>query len=194
MKFRMSERSLFAILLRAPWWISFAVTGAVALLAGALLPEAYKVPGMLGAFPFMVIGIIAAWRQRKALSRSRIETLVQQAQGMAWRDFVVLIEAALRQQGFSVTHLNSGPADLRIEKQGRVTLVSARRWKAASVGAEHLRELLSAQHSQEAFSCSCMSLGQFSQAARELADQNAMQLLGPADIAQLMHEGTSENS
>lgn len=194
MKFRMSERSLFALLLRAPWWISFIVMAVVALLAGALLPEAYKVPGMLGAFPFMVIGIIAAWRQRKALSPQRMEALVQQAQGMAWRDFALLIEAALRQQGFSVTPLNRGPADWCIEKQGRVTLVSARRWKAATVGAEHLRELLAAQQSQQAFSCSCMSLGQFSQAARELADQNAMQLLGPADIAQLMHEGTSEDA
>lgn len=194
MKFRMSERSLFALLLRAPWWISFMVMAVVALLAGALLPEAYKVPGMLGAFPFMVIGIIAAWRQRKALSPRRMEALVQQAQSMAWRDFALLIEAALRQQGFSVTPLNRGPADWRIEKQGRVTLVSARRWKAATIGAEHLRELLAAQQTQQAFSCSCMSLGQFSQAARELADQNAMQLLSSADIAQLMHEASSENS
>ena len=189
MKLRMSERSLFARLLRAPWWISFVIMAAVGLLAGALLPEAYKVPGMLGAFPFLVIGIMAAWRQRHALSPDRMQALVQEAQGMVWRDFAQCIEAALRQQGFTVTPLHSGPADLQIEKQGRVTLVSARRWKAATVGADHLRELLGAQARQEAFSCSCLCLGSFSQAAMDLAEQNAIQLLGPTAIAQLMNEG-----
>jgi restriction system protein len=189
MKFKMSERSLFATLLRAPWWVSFVVMAVVALVAGALLPEEYKIPGMLGAFPFFVIGVMAAWRQRHAISAERIEVLVEQARSMAWRDFAMLIERALRQQGFGVTALDAGPADFRIEKQGRAVLVSAKRWKAATVGAEHLRELLAARDRADAASCSCMTLGSFSPAALELAREQGIQLLGPADVAQLMHEG-----
>lgn len=189
MKFKMSERSLFATLLRAPWWVSFVVMAVVALVAGALLPEAYKIPGMLGAFPFFVIGVMAAWRQRNAISAERIEVLVEQARAMAWRDFALLIERALRQQGFGVTALSNGPADFRIEKQGRGVLVSVKRWKAATVGAEHLRELLAARDHAEAASCSCMTLGSFSPAALELAREQGIQLLGPADVAQLMHDG-----
>ena len=191
MKFKMSEKSLFATLLRAPWWVSFLVMFGVALVAGALLPEAYKIAGMLGAFPFFVIGVIAAWRQRNAISASRIEELVEQARRMGWRDFSVLVEEALRQQGFVVTRLNDGPADFQIEKNGRVTLVSAKRWKAATVGAEHLRELLAVRESRDAFSCTCMSLGVFSQAAIDLANDSPMQLLGSANIAQLMHDGAN---
>lgn len=189
MKFKMSEKSLFATLLRAPWWVSFLVMFAVALVAGALLPEAYKTAGMLGAFPFFVIGVMAAWRQRNAISPKRIQELVEQARGMGWRDFSVLVEEALRQQGFVVSRLNEGPADFQIEKNGRVTLVSAKRWKAATVGAEHLRELLAVRESRDAFSCTCMSLGVFSQAAIDLANDSPMQLLGAANIAQLMHDG-----
>ena len=191
MKFKMSEKSLFATLLRAPWWVSFLVMFGVALVAGALLPEAYKTAGMLGAFPFFVIGVMAAWRQRDAISASRIEELTAQARSMGWRDFSVLIEEALRQQGFVVTRLNEGPADFQIEKNGRITLVSAKRWKAATVGAEHLRELLAVRESRDAFSCTCMSLGVFSQAAVDLANDSPMQLLRSANIAQLMHEGAS---
>jgi restriction system protein len=191
MKFKMSEKSLFATLLRAPWWVSFLVMFGVALVAGALLPEAYKIAGMLGAFPFFVIGVMAAWRQRNAISASRIEELVEQARRMGWRDFSVLVEEALRQQGFVVTRLNDGPADFQIEKNGRITLVSAKRWKAATVGAEHLRELLAARESRDAFSCSCMSLGVFSQAAIDLANSSPIQLLGSANIAQLMHDGAN---
>ena len=189
MKFKMSEKSLFAALLRAPWWVSFLVMLAVALVAGALLPDAYKTAGMLGAFPFLLIGVMAAWRQRNAISASRIQELLEQARGMGWRDFSVLVEEALRQQGFVVARLTDGPADFQIEKNGRVTLVSAKRWKAATVGAEHLRELLAARESRDAFSCTCMSLGTFSQAAIDLAQQSPMQLLGPANIAQLLHDG-----
>lgn len=191
MKFKMSEKSLFATLLRAPWWVSFLVMFGVALVAGALLPEAYKTAGMLGAFPFFVIGVMAAWRQRNAISASRIQELVEQARGMGWRDFSVLIEEALRQQGFVVSRLNDGPADFQIEKNGRITLVSAKRWKAATVGAEHLRELLAVRESRDAFSCTCMSLGVFSQAAIDLASSSPMQLLGSANIAQLMHDGAN---
>jgi restriction system protein len=191
MKFKMSEKSLFATLLRAPWWVSFLVMFAVALVAGALLPEAYKTAGMLGAFPFFVIGVMAAWRQRNAISASRIQELVEQARSMGWRDFSVLVEEALRQQGFVVTRLNDGPADFQIEKNGRITLVSAKRWKAATVGAEHLRELLAVRESRDAFSCTCMSLGVFSQAAIDLANSSPIQLLGSANIAQLMHDGSN---
>lgn len=194
MKFKMSEKSLFAALLRSPWWVSFLVMLAVALVAGALLPDAYKTAGMLGAFPFLVIGVMAAWRQRNAISADRISELVAQARSMGWRDFSILVEDALRQQGFAVSRLASGPADFQIEKNGRITLVSAKRWKAAAVGAEHLRELLAARESQQAFSCTCMSLGTFSQAAIDLAQQSPIQLLGPANIAQLMHDGAKASN
>ena len=188
MKLKMSEKSLFATLLRAPWWVSFVVMLAVALAAGALLPDAYKTAGMLGGFPFLVIGVIAAWRQRNALSPARIDELTAQARAMGWREFSAVVETALRKQGFEVRPLSNGPADFEIEKNGRITLVSAKRWKAASMGAETLRELLDAVESQEAFSCSCMSLGVFSPAAVALARQHPIQLLGSVEIAQLVHD------
>ena len=188
MKFKMAEKSLFAILLRAPWWVSFVAMLAVALVAGALLPDAYKTAGMLGAFPFLVIGVVAAWRQRNALSPARIDELTAQARAMGWREFSAVVETALRKQGFELRPLSNGPADFEIEKNGRITLVSAKRWKAASVGAEPLRELLAAVESQEVFSCSCMSLGVFSPAAVALARQHPIQLLGSVEIAQLVHD------
>ena len=190
MKFKMSEKSLFATLLRSPWWVSFLVMLGVAVVAGALLPEAYKMAGILGGLPFLVIGLIAAWRQRNALSPERITKLTEQARGMVWADFALVIEGAFREQGFVVSRPKTGSVDFQIEKNGRVTLVSAKRWKAATVGAESVRELLSARESQDAYGCSFISLGQFSQAALDLAGENPVQLMGPTQIAQLLHDGT----
>ena len=41
MKFKMSPNSLFAVLLRSPWWVSFALMGLFSLAAVALLPRDY---------------------------------------------------------------------------------------------------------------------------------------------------------
>ena len=66
MKFRMSEKSLFAILLRSSWWVSIAVAAGIALVARMALPEQYMYAGMLTAIPFLGIGIVTAWRQLRS--------------------------------------------------------------------------------------------------------------------------------
>ena len=40
--FKMSDRSLFAVLLRSPWWISFAVAAAVGFACYSLFPGALR--------------------------------------------------------------------------------------------------------------------------------------------------------
>ena len=191
MKFKMSEKSLFATLLRSPWWVSILVMLGVALVAGALLPDAYKIVGMLGGFPFLVIGVIAAWRQRNALSAERINELTEQARGLGWTEFSNLLEKGFIQQGFTVSRLRNNAADFRLEKYGHITLVSAKRWKAATVGADTVQELSQACESAEAASCSLLSLGKFSKAALDLAGKSAVHLLGPLYIAQLLHDGAN---
>ena len=68
MNWKLNDNSLFAILLRSSWWISFAIAGAVTAVAVALLPEAYRIVGAVTGLPFLVIGCIAAWKQLQAPS------------------------------------------------------------------------------------------------------------------------------
>ena len=68
MKFKMAPNSLFAVLLRKPWWVSLAVAAAFALVALALLPVDLKVVGALGALPFLGISVVALVRQWHAPS------------------------------------------------------------------------------------------------------------------------------
>ena len=63
MKFKMAENSIFAILLRNPWWISFLIAAAFSLLCAALLPKHLVIFGMMGAFPFIITGAVALKRQ-----------------------------------------------------------------------------------------------------------------------------------
>ena len=66
MPIKMKENSLFAILLRSRWWISFLVAAAVGLLAVALMPSPYKPLAAFSGGPFLIIGCMAAWRQFRA--------------------------------------------------------------------------------------------------------------------------------
>lgn len=183
----MSEKSLFAVLLRSPWWISFVLVAVVALLAGALLPEQYVGVGMLGSFPFFVIGCMALWRQRNLPSPGLVEKGLQNIAGMNWRDFSVMLDTAFTRQGYTVTQL-TGAADMLLEKKGVSTVVSAKRWKAAAMGLEPLRGLVSRRDALEASNSVCISLGQVSTKAQEYAADNRITLITGADLVILLDE------
>jgi len=183
-KFKMSEKSLFAVLLRSPWWISFLLVAVIALLAGALLPKEYAGVGMLGGFPFFVIGCMAMWRQRNLPSAAEVEKGMSMLSSIGWRDFSALLETAFTRQGYAVKHLN-GAADMQLEKRGVLTVVSAKRWKAAALGVESLRELVAVRDALEARNCVCITLGQVSAKANEYAEQNRITLISDADLVAL---------
>lgn len=186
MKLKMSENSLFAILLRAPWWISMVVVAVFALASRALLPEPYAAYGVMGGFPFLVIGIMAAWRQWHAPSPARVAETLRQAGAMSWRDFSSAIEQAYDHQGYAVTRLNSTSADFRLVKGGRTTLVSCKRWKAASHGIDALRDLVAAKEAQGAYQSTYINLGKVTDNARRFAQEQGIHLMSENDLAQLL--------
>ena len=181
----MSDKSLFAILLRSPWWYSFLIAAVLLLLARVFLPEAFRAVGMLSSIPFAILGVIAAWRQRDKPSPERVSMALDQLAQMPWKQFLPIMEQAFVQQGFSVTQLNSNAADLQLEKLGRVTLVSCKRWKAATLGVEVLRELKAMQVSQEASYSACISLSLPTGVALKFAKENAIQLICQDELASL---------
>ena len=146
----MSENSLFAVLLRSPWWISFVLVACVALISKALLPSEYFIYGALGGFPIFVVGCIAAWRQLRAPSAAKVQTMLDQAQAMPWAKFSQALTRAWAGQGYGVNVASKGAVDLRLTRNGQTTLVSAKRWKAATHGVEPLRELYSAMQAENA--------------------------------------------
>ena len=111
MKWQMNENSLFAILLRSSWWVSFAIAAALTAVAVALLPEPYRFFGAVTGLPFFVIGCIAAWRQFQAPSTARIDSTLAAVRAMSWVEFSRAIEAAYRRDGYDVTAVNAAAAD-----------------------------------------------------------------------------------
>ena len=186
MKWKMSDKSLFALLLRSPWWISIAVFVGFALLARALLPPAYVWAGLFGGLPFLVIGLIAARRQWLAPKPAQLAQQLERLSSMAWRDFSHALTEAYTRQGYVVSAFEGVGADLQLVKAGRTTLVSCKRWKAANLGIEALRELVAARQRQDASLCTCITLGQLADTANTYAKAEAVQVIDAQALATLM--------
>lgn len=186
MKLKMAKNSLFAILLRSPWWISFTVVLVFAMASAALLPPQYVVFGLMGALPFMVIGVIAAYRQLRAPSQRHIDQTLEQVAAMPWRDFCQALEQAFVANGYQVSRLGQGAADLELHKGAQTTLVSARRWKAGSHGVEPLRTLDQERRSKDASHCVYVTLGELGDATRRFAEKQAIELVNGAALVQLL--------
>jgi restriction system protein len=186
MKFRMAEKSLFAILLRSPWWISLAIAGGIAVVARVLLPQDVAPIGMMGGFPFFVISAMAAWRQRNVPGAAAVQRTTASVANMAWRDFSAALETAWRAGGWQVTRKETPGCDFLLEKGPVSMLVSARRWKAASLGVEPLRELQVAMERAEVGKGLWIGLGEATPKARTFAKHNGIVLMAPAELAALL--------
>ena len=188
---KMSDKSLFAVLLRSPWWVSFAVAIAVGIAAYNLFPERFANVGAVSGLPFVVIGLIAVWKQWGTPNPARIDETLQSLSTLSARDFASALEAAYLQDGYSVSRVTAKGADLSISKGGRTALVNSKRWKAATHGIEPLRELNASMTTLDANQGIYVAVNALSDAAKLFAAKNSIRVLQGTELALLMKAGTA---
>jgi len=188
MKFKMSQNSIFAVLLRSPWWMSAGVALLLAAGGFAALPLEYAAMGVFAAVPFAVISIMAAYRQLRAPSGPRVQAVAEAAAGMSWADFSRTVEAGFQRDGCEVERLQAPGADFALSKDGHVAIVSAKRWKAARVGVEPLRELQAAREKRGAREAIYIALGEVSENARQYARSQGVSLMTAPELAKLLRD------
>ena len=66
---KLHENSLFAILLRSPWWISAMVGVGLAFVLRMFLPLEFA---LFGGLPFFIIAGVAGWRELKRPSGAKV--------------------------------------------------------------------------------------------------------------------------
>lgn len=183
MAWKLPKNSIFAVLLRSPWWVSFAVAGLLSLLAMALLPAAYRVVGALSSFPFVVIGLMALKRQWRLPRAGEIALVSERLGAMSWIEFSPLARDALTEPGLVVREAHSKAADFEIHSPTARRLVCARRWKSARLGVEVVRDLKVACEAAGAASGVAICLGEISEPAARFAAANAIEIWGAAELA-----------
>jgi restriction system protein len=179
------KNSLFAILLRSPWWKSLGIAVILSLIAATFLPERLKLAGALASFPFVVIGLIAAWKQLKQPGAARVERTATALRELDWARFDPLLQAALVRDGYSVERSRISGIDFEVFKGGRRGLIVARRWKSAHLGIEPLRSLREAADKVDSQDAIYLSLGDLSEAAVRYANTDRVQIWDASRLASL---------
>ena len=144
-RMKLPENSLFAILLRSRWWVSLLVALGAFALVRLFLNAGYA---FFAALPFVVITVVALWRQLRVPSGARLDAAIDALRAMTWEEFARALEQGYQRQGYVVKRVE-GAADFELEKAGRLSLVAAKRWKASSTGVEPLKELVAAQRDRK---------------------------------------------
>jgi len=186
MKWEMHENSLFAVLLRSAWWMSFGLGLAISVVAATMLPEQWRVFGAVMGLPFLGIGCVAAWRQFQLPSAGRVERTLAAVRALSWNDFAAALEEGFRRDGYVVTRVDGAGADFQLTKDWRTLLVSGKRWKAGRTGVEPLRDLDALRAAREAHEGLYVATGEVTEQARAFAAQHRIRVLDGAELARLL--------
>jgi restriction system protein len=181
MKWGMSENSLFAVLLRSPWWVSILMAAGV---FGAMRYFLAAMYAFAGALPFFVISVVTGWKQLRAPSAKKIAASLDALRQTSWEEVARALEAGFRREGYEVKRMD-GAADFALERAGRLTLVAAKRWKASRTGVEPLKELAELVQKRQAGECWYLCAGEMTENARTFARDKAVKVVEGAELARL---------
>lgn len=185
MKLTLNQNSLFAILLRSPWWAS-ALGAAMAFgLVRLFMATEFA---LFAASPFVIISMYVAWKQLRAPSAARIAARLERLRAMSWDEFSDALEKGFRRDGYTVKRLPAGKAaaDFELAQGARSTLVACKRWKATRTGIEPLRELEEARRALvekgTATDCIYVATGEVTAQARAFAAERGIRVLEGAEL------------
>jgi restriction system protein len=105
---------------------------------------------------------------------------------MGWPAFAALLEQAFRRDGYTVERGQTAAYDFELSRQGRRTLVSARRWKSARTGQEALRALQTARDAAEAPYALYIGLGELSDNAGPFAARHGIAIWQGPELAKAL--------
>lgn len=191
MEFKVPEKSLFALLLRSPWWVSLIAAAAIFFIARLVLPDHLLPFSLITAAPFLVIAAFVAWKQLRVPGTAHVAATLEAIRAMSWSDFRAALEAHFTGAGYAVRQFKGAAADLELERAGYTTLVCAKRWKAAGHGAEPLRDLEAARAKRDARIAIYIAAGEITDKARQYATEKDIRVIAGTELAQLLRKAAA---
>ena len=189
MKFKMSEKSLFAILMRSTWWYSALIALFAIALGLAAFEGKYLILGIATSLPFLGIAAYSAYNQSKRPKLKRVLEVDQAARKMSVSELVKVIADHYETNNFNVVKFEGNEAELELERGRHKYLLSCKRFKAANTGIEPLKKLTVAGEKHEATGYLYVALGEISESAVDYAQKNKIELI-QAEVLTEYFDGT----
>lgn len=206
---RRASDELLAVLVRLPWWVC-AVLAALSYLVADVLasrgvdpsrPATAVVSGLATgarmALPILFLACAAAsaigraWR-RGLFDRASGTSGAQAIADMDWSAFEALLGEAYRRKGYRVVETGRGGADggvdLALARDGALTLVQCKHWKARQVGVTVVRELLGVMTARKAAAGIVVTSGRYTDEARRFARESGVELVDGTALQAMLAE------
>lgn len=185
MAFKMAKGSLFAVLLRSPWWYSVLIGLFILLVSLAVTDAQYITLSIAGSMPFFAIGGYAGFKQLQQPSQKRVLEVSQQAKNMSAEIISEKIAANYIKSGYQSSAFDGNGADLELVRGDQKLLLCSKRFKAANTGIEPLKRLVAAGEATEAIGYLYLTLGEVTASAHNYAQENNIEIIQSGRLTML---------
>ena len=176
----MPKRSLFAILCDLPWWVSLLVA-ALVYWVGATFSIFI---GAAAALPFICVAIYVVYLRIRRGPALDVAALLKALRSVQAEDMRAMLAEVFTADRYVLSDAPSG--DLRLERNGYVTLVRFRRWRAQATNPAALSELQQTMRAQKADHGMYITAGTIAETARKQATDSGIALVDGVALAELV--------
>jgi hypothetical protein len=175
-----AKRSLFSVLIELPWWFSLVVAGLIYSVGALFNP----LIGASAAAPFAAIACYVVWLRLRRGPTIDLPELIRALRTASPEEMREMLTEAFTQQRYDVAEGAGG--DLELNRNGYLTLVRFRRWKAQSTTPAAIKELSEAMLGRQADHGIYLTAGTVSESARSQAERSGIALLDGQALASLV--------
>ncbi len=170
----MAQRSLFRTLIDSPWWVSLLAavpTYAVGVLLSRLLPGDANphVLGVAASLPFLGVAAYTCWLRIRRGPSLDAASLLKALRNASPDDMRAMLAEAYGRARYEIADGSGG--DLELQRNGYLTLVRFRRWRAQSTGPAAVTELQAAMRARSADHGVYVTVGNVTESARKRAGE-----------------------
>lgn len=147
--------------------------------------------------PILGVAVLVIWaaaQVKKLFDGRRLDaqTGPESIAAMGWRQFESLLAEGFRRKGYAVEHSGregpDGGVDLRLRRDGAVTLVQCKHWRGGNVGVRVVRELLGVVAKEGAAGGIVVTSGAFTPQAVEFARGSSVALMDGEKLRAMVGE------
>lgn len=133
-----------------------------------------------------LLGLAVRWKQQWLY---RSQHTLDQIHALSWADFEHLMAEAFRREGYAASLTDSGAdggVDIRLTKDGTLTLVQCKHWRTRRVGVGPIRELAGIVAAEGATGGIFVCSGSYTPEAEAFAARAGMRLIDERSLAGML--------
>ncbi|MBY8220949.1 restriction endonuclease [Vibrio fluvialis] len=204
-------------LMDAPWWVSILLATGIYVGLSYVLPSlamnsdnfvfesvGSNLPVIAPYFTllFLIPAPIAFFKQYRRAKNYQVTTEhilsrkdATPLNSLSWLEFESYIGEYFKHQGYKVTQDLSrkpdGGIDIRLTKDGELSLVQCKHWKTRKVGIQVLREMYAVMIENQASKMVIVTSGNFTSEAINYAQDKRLWLISDSELVNMIEDGRS---